>query len=186
MSFASNSVHAAELERYPVAPTPFAELVYPYTARVTRRDWEVLLDNWERLQPNADRFATAFFDALFACDPELRQLFGGTSLETQFVKFAHLLTELISVQNDPQELERRVDMVVHRYASDSSVDYDRAIRAAITAMLAEVALARLTPEARQWWWAAHGTVVSIIRKGARLSPHGRPTTLMRRARHSGR
>jgi len=186
MSFASASNHSAELERCYDAHLPFAELVYPYTARVTRGDWQLLLDSWERLQPNADRFATAFFDTLFACDPELRQLFGGTSLETQFIKFAHLLTELIAVEDDPQELERRTEMAVHRYAGGSSIDHDRAIRAAITAMVAEAALARLTPEVRLWWRAAHATVVTIIRKGARLSPHGRPTTLMRRTRFSSR
>src|SRR4029453_6198672 len=98
MSFASNSIRSAELEQCPALPISFDELVYPYTARVTRRDWQLLLDSWERLQPNADRFATAFFDTLFACDPELRHLFGGTSLETQFIKFAHLITELVSVE----------------------------------------------------------------------------------------
>ena len=183
MSLASTSTHSAELERCHAGPIPFAELVYPYTARVTKHEWQLLLDSWERLQPNADRFATVFFDTVFTCDPELRQLFGGTSLETQFIKFAHLLTELIAV-DDPHELEYRIDMIAHRFGGDSSIDHDRAIRAAITATLAEAAVARLTPEARLWWKAAHATVVTIIRKGARLSSHGRPTTFMRRARRS--
>jgi hypothetical protein len=186
MSFASASTHSAELERYHTAAIPFAELVYPYAGRVTRHDWQLLLDSWERLQPNADRFATAFFDALFTCEPELRQLFGGTSLETQFIKFAHLLTELISVEDDPPELAHRIDMIAHRYTGGHAIEYDRAVRAAIAAMLAEAALARLTPEGRLWWKSAYATVVSIIRKGARLSPHGRPTTLMHRTRFSGR
>src|SRR5262245_44480797 len=186
MLYASNSIQSAGLEQCHTVPIPFDELVYPYTARVTRHDWQLLLDSWERLQPNADRFAAAFFDTLFTCDPELRHLFGGTSLETQFIKFAHLLTELVSVETDPRQLEQRIEMAVHRYVGGASIDHDRAIRAAITAMLAEAARARLTSEVRMWWSAAYATVVTIIRKGARLSPHGRPTTLMRRARHSGR
>ena len=178
MSFAS--VHTpAELERYHAASTSFAELVYPYTARVTRQDWQLLLDSWERLQPNADRFATAFFDALFTSEPELRLLFGGTSLETQFIKFAHLLTELISAEDDPHELAERIDMIAHRYAGDSSGENDHAFRAAITAMLAEVSLARLTPQARQWWKAGYAMVDTIIRKGSRLRAHARLTTLRR-------
>jgi hypothetical protein len=149
---------------------------------VTRRDWQLLLDSWERLQPNADRFATAFFDALFANEPELRQLFGGASLETQFIKFAHLLTELISVEDDPHQLAARTDMIAYRYAGDSSGENDRAIRAAITAMLGEASLARLTPEARQWWKAGYAVVDTIIRKGARHRAQARPTTLMRTTR----
>lgn len=179
MSFAS--VHTpAELERYHADSTPFAELVYPYKSHVTRQDWQLLLDSWERLQPNADRFATAFFDALFTSEPELRLLFGGTSLETQFIKFAHLLTELISVEDDPHELAERIDMIARRYTGDSSGENDHAIRAAITTMLAEVSLARLTPDARQWWKAGYAMVGTIIRKGSRLRAHGRPTTLLRR------
>jgi hypothetical protein len=184
MSLASTSAHSAELERYYAGPIPFAELGYPYIARVTRPEWQLLLDSWERLQPNADQFATVFFGTVFACDPELRQLFGGTSLETQFIKFAHLLTELIAVGDDPHQLEHRIDMIAHRYGDDPSVDHDCAIRAAITATLAEAARTRLTPEARLWWKSAHATVVTIIRKGARLSSRGRPTTFIRKARCS--
>jgi len=182
MSFASVHSDSADLERYHTAPTLLAELVYPYKARVTRQDWQLLLDSWERLQPNADRFAAAFFDALFTSDPELRHLFGGTSLETQFIKFAHLLTELISVEDDPHELAERADMIAHRYAGDSSGENAHSIRTAITAMLAEVSLARLTPDARQWWKAGYATVDTIIRKGSRLRADGRPTTLLRKTR----
>ena len=71
-----------------------SELPYPLE-RLTD-EWQVLLDRWQRLQPFADRLATAFFDTLFACDPDLRQLFGGASLEAQFLRFAHLLTEIVS------------------------------------------------------------------------------------------
>ena len=73
-------------------------------------------------------------------------------------------------------------MIAHRYAGDSFGEDDHAIRAAITAMLAEAVLARLTPEARLWWKAAYALVDTIIRKGARLRANARPTTLMRRTR----
>ena len=182
MSFTSTSTHAVELEHHHTAPIRFTELEYPYTARVNRREWQMLLDGWERLQPTADRFATVFFDTLFSCEPTLRHLFGGTSLETQFLKFAHLLTELVPVAEDPEAVEHRIDAVVRRYVRDAAANHDRAIREAITAMLAEVSAARLTAEMRLRWKTTHATVVTIIRNGARLSPHGSPTTLMRNAR----
>ena len=179
MSFVSAYSDPAELERRHARSRSSAELVYPYTRQVTRHDWQLLLDSWERLQPNADRFATTFFDTLFGTDPELRQLFGGASLETQFIKFAHLLTELISVEDDPHELADRIDMIAHRYAGDSSGEHEHAFRAAITAMLADVSVARLTPDARQWWKAGYAMVDTIIRKGSRLRTHARLTTLRR-------
>jgi len=182
MSFTSTSTHAVELEHHHTAPIRFTELEYPYTARVNRREWQMLLDGWERLQPTADRFATVFFDTLFSCEPSLRYLFGGTALETQFLKFAHLLTELVPVAEDPEAVEHRIDAVVRRYVRDAAANHDHAIREAITAMLAEVSAARLTAEMRLRWKTTHATVVTIIRNGARLSPHGSPTTLMRNAR----
>ena len=178
MSFACAYSDSAELERRHARSGLSAELAYPYTRQVTRQEWQLLLDSWERLQPNADRFATTFFDTLFGTEPELRQLFGGTSLETQFIKFAHLLTELISVEDDPRELADRGDMIALRYAGDSSGEHDHAFRAAITAMLADVSLARLTPDARQWWKAGYAMVDTIIRKGSRLRAHGRLTTVL--------
>ena len=181
MSFERTS-GPTELERHYPRSTLSAELVYPYTERVTSRDWQLLLDSWERLQPNADRLATTFFDTLFASEPELRQLFGGSSLETQFIKFAHLLTELISVEDDPHQLATRVDMITHRYGGGSSDENDQAIRDAISAMLAEASLARLTPEVRLWWKAGYAMVDTIIRKGARRQANARPTTLMRGTR----
>jgi len=182
MSFTITSGYPVEDERCHTSPAVFAELEYPYTTRVTRREWHVLLESWERLQPIADQLATVFFDTLFSCEPELRYLFGGSSLEIQFIKFAHLLTELVSLKDDAAEIERRIDTIVHRYSADSSADHERAIRAAIAAMLAEASVTRMTPEMRLSWKAAHVTVVTIIRNGARFSARGRPTTLMRTTR----
>ena len=180
MSFTSTSTCSVAHERCHTAPIEFAELEYPYATRVTHREWQMLLDSWERLQPVADQLATVFFDTLFSCEPELRCLFGGASLEIQFIKFAHLLTELVSQKDDPEEVERRIATVVRRYRGDSNEDHERAIRAAITAMLAEASVARLTPAMRLSWKAAHVTVVTIIRDGARFNPRGQPTTFMRK------
>ena len=187
MPSTSTSAYPVEHGRSHPSTIAFDELEYPYATRVTRREWQMLLDSWERLQPIADQLATVFFDTLFSCDPELRYLFGGASLEIQFIKFAHLLTELVSLKDDRQELERRNDTIVRRYSSDSSADHVRAIRTAIAAILAQASVARLTPEMRLSWKAAHVTVVTIIRVGARFSPRrGRPTTLMRTTRIASR
>ena len=89
-------------------------------------------------------------------------------------------------KDDAAEVERRIDTVVRRYSGDSSADHESAIRMAIAAMLAQASVARLTPEMRLSWKAAHVTVVTIIRVGARFSPRRRPTTLMRTTRIASR
>jgi hemoglobin-like flavoprotein len=136
----------------------------PFGARLARHEWQTLLDRWQRLQPNADRFATVFFDTLFAWEPELRQFFGGASLEAQFLRFAHLLTEIVSAAGEPDELDHRVELVVQRFArDDSATDQSRAMKAAIAAMLDEVAVADMTRQMRADWKAAYVAVATMLR-----------------------
>src|SRR5688572_24246449 len=147
MSFDLISTHAAELERRRPAPPSFADARYPFASRVTRREWHLLLEMWERLQPYADRFASAFFDTLFAWSPKSARFFEGASLDAQFLQFAHLLTELVSAHGDPVELQRRIEAVASRFSRPgSSPDGDAAIRAAIAEMLNEVSVSRMLPE----------------------------------------
>jgi hypothetical protein len=134
----------------------------------------MLLDRWQKLQPYADRFATAFFDTLFGCEPDFAHRFGGATLEAQFLRFAHLLTEIVSAEDDREELDHRVEQIVHRYArDDSATGKSRAVRAAIGAMLQEVASVGLTPQMRADWRSANAAVNGMLRgttwHGARTS-----------------
>jgi hemoglobin-like flavoprotein len=130
--------------------------------------WSVLLDRWQRLQPYADRFATAFFDTLFALQPGFLQIFGSATLDAEFLRFAHLLTEIVSAADDADELPACVERVVQRFARDDcETDRSRAVRAAIHAMLAEVAAADMTPHMWASWHAAYVAVTAVLR-GARL------------------
>ena len=155
---------------------------YPFAARLARHEWQVLLDRWQRLQPYADRFATAFFDTLFAHEPEFVQLFGTASLEAQFLLFAHVLSEIVTATDDADELARCVELVVQRFAKDDcATDRSRAVRAAIDAMLAEVAKANLTPQTRASWHAVYVAVTAIVR-GTTLRPDGTSaSTILRTA-----
>jgi len=141
-----------------------SESAYAFGPRLARHEWQMLLDRWQGLQPYADRFATVFFDTLFACEPQFVHLFGGASLEAQFIRFAHLLTEIVSAEDDQDELDRRVEQIVQRYArDDSATNQSRAVRAAIAALLEEVAGAGLTAQMRAAWSSTNGAVNSMVR-----------------------
>jgi hypothetical protein len=138
--------------------------------RLARYEWQMLLDRWQRLQPYADRFATAFFDTLFGGEPNFADRFGGASLEAQFLRFAHLLTEVVSAEDDRDELDRRIEQIVQRYArDDSATGQSRAVRAAIAAMLREVERVGLTPQMRAEWRSANIAVNGMLR-GTRWQP----------------
>jgi hemoglobin-like flavoprotein len=121
------------------------------------------------LQPYADRFATAFFDTLFEADPELRQLFSNGSLQAQFIRFAHLLTGIVSASDDREELDRRIEVTVRRLARGGSTSSrSRAVRAAITAMLVQVELTAMTQQMLALWKAAYVAVTDMLPGTARL------------------
>jgi len=146
----------------------FIEAPVPLSVRLARHDWHVLLDRWQRLQPNADRFATAFFDTLFGQQPAFLQIFANAPLDAQFLRFAHLLSEIVSAADDADELPRCVELVVQRFANDDcETDRSRAVRAAINTMLTEVSAAHMTPHMRASWHAAYVAVTAILR-GTRL------------------
>jgi hemoglobin-like flavoprotein len=144
--------------------------VHEFGTRLSRHEWQVLLERWERLQPYADRIATAFFDTLFAREPAFARVFGGASLETQFLRFAYLLTRVVSAEDDSEELGRRTEEIVHRYAhADCETPRSLAIRAAIDAMLREVSASNFTPGIRASWKSAHAAVNGMLR-GTTWSP----------------
>ena len=164
MSFQIISDHAGDLERRRPAPVSFADWARPMPTRITRRDWQRLLENWDQLQPFADRFATVFFDTLFAWEPQARHLFGGANLETQFLRFAHLLTSLVSAYENPDELDGRIDAIIRGFAGgESPRKRADAIRTAIGALLNEVYATGMTREMRASWQVAYIGVLATIR-----------------------
>jgi hemoglobin-like flavoprotein len=179
MSFEFISGHAGDLERRRPAPVSFADWAQPRSTRVTRRDWQRLLENWDQLQPSADRFATVFFDTLFAWEPHARQLFGGATLETQFLRFAHLLTSLVSAFDNPEELDGRIEAIIRGFAGgDSPRRRDDALRTAIAAMLNEVYATGMTREMRASWQSAYIGVITTIRNATSHEAGDKGATFM--------
>jgi hemoglobin-like flavoprotein len=181
MSFVMIPTHAAELQRRRALPASAVEPGYRFAASVTRDEWRTLMTTWDQLQPYADSFASTFFDTLFDLAPDLRQLFGGTSLETEFLRFAHLLVELVSAQEDPRELDRRIDVVVHRLGGSARDERHAAIRTAIAAMMKAVASSGMTRELRSSWQTAYVYLDTVLASAARRAAHDWGTVLMRTA-----
>lgn len=170
MSFNATSASAASPGRRREVATSL-ESSSRFGMRVASREWTALINRWERLQPYADRFATAFFDTLFALDPDFREVFGRASLEAQFLRFAHLLTEIVSATDDAEELDDRIERVVRRFArDDSATDRSRAVRAAIEAMLVQVELTAMTPSMLAPWKAVYAAVTEMLRGTTWLAP----------------
>lgn len=131
--------------------------------RSLRQERDILLGRWQQLQPYADRFATVFVDTLFAHRTDFRELFGGRSLEAQFVLLAHVLTQIVCADDDREAMDVRVELIVRRFARDDcSTRQSRAMRAAVAATLREVAAAAMSAQSRLLWKAAYAAVGAIL------------------------
>lgn len=135
-----------------------------FATRLADRERQALINRWERVQPYADRFAAAFFDTLFTVDPDFGQALLGDSLDAQFLRFAHLLSHIVSATDDREELDRRVELIVQRFAQDDSeTDRSRALRAAIAAVLVQVELTAMTAPMLAAWKRIDATATEVLR-----------------------
>ena len=142
------------------------------------RERQALMNRWERVQPYADRFAAAFFDTLFTIDPDFGQALAGASLDAQFIRFAHLLSHIVSATDDRDELEHRIELIVRRFArDDSETDRSRALRAAIAAVLVQVELTAMTAPMLAAWKRIDAAATEMLR-GSTWPAETRPIRLV--------
>ena len=113
--------------------------------------------------PHADRFATVFVDALITHQTDFSEIFGGRSLEAQFVLLAHVLTQIVCADDDREAMDVRVELIVRRFArDDASTRQLRAVHAAVAATLREVAASGMSAQSRLMWKAAYAAVGAIL------------------------
>ena len=144
---------------------------------------QLLLESWQRLHPHADRLALVLFERLFALEPSCRRIFGGASLETQFVRFAHMLAELMMLQaDDPEKLVRMTAELGRRHAVYGVRDeHYYAFEDAIATMLDAAPACCGTPEVRAAWREAYELIATIMRRAAaRPAPLPTPPPFPRR------
>ena len=135
---------------------------------MTPDERQLLLESWQRLHPHADRLARVFFDRLFALAPDCRPIFAGAALEAQFLRFAHMLAELTTLQaDDPQRLVLMTAELGRRHAAYGVCDeHYRAFEDALTTMLDSAPECCRTPEVRAAWREAYELIATIMRRAA--------------------
>jgi hemoglobin-like flavoprotein len=99
----------------------------PELRRMTPEQIRLVQESFRRVDPIRIEAAQAFYDRLFAIDPELREMFAATDMERQTAKLMATLAAVVEGLNRPEtflpsvrELARRhVDFGVepHHYAT---------------------------------------------------------------------
>ena len=135
---------------------------------MTSDERQLLRESWERLHPHADRLALAFFDRLYALEPDCRGIVAGTSLATQFIRFGRMLAELTTLHiDDPQKFVRVTAELGRRHAAYGVRDeHYWAVEDAFTTMLDVAPACCQTPDVRAAWREAYELIATIMRRAA--------------------
>lgn len=145
--------------------TDYTGTTYAFANLMSPHDRQLLLESWQRLEPHADQLATVFFDRLFELAPESRRLFSGSTLESQFLRFAYMLVELVALHDEPHKMLLATAQIGQRLSSYGIADaHYLAVSQAIGAMLTHAPEACATPESRAAWHEAYDLLTAIMRR----------------------
>jgi hemoglobin-like flavoprotein len=134
---------------------------------MTSEERSLILASVQRLQPDADRMAAVFFERLFAAAPNCRHLFAATSLEGQFLRLLHVLTEIAALHERPEGLVRTAAELGRRHVEYGVTDaHYQAVEEALLAVIDRAPAACPTPEVRRTWRETYELVSGIMRRAA--------------------
>ena len=127
---------------------------------------QLIQSSWEKIVPIADTAATLFYERLFDIDPEMRQYFSSTDMESQRKKLLQALAMVVNALNDLESILPQVESLGRRHVDYGVEDrhYDT-VGAALIWTLEKGLGAEWNSEVRDAWTQAYSLVADVM-KGA--------------------
>lgn len=128
---------------------------------------EVLEQSFERVKPNADQFASSFYQNLLTDYPQIRPLFANTTMEEQEKKLIMSLVLVVENLRNPGYLTTVLQQLGERHVRYGAMRQHYPIVGAELLKTFEAYLGEeWTPEVKQAWTDAYGTIANIMLAGA--------------------
>lgn len=128
---------------------------------------EVLEQSFERVKPNADQFASSFYQNLLTDYPQIRPLFANTTMEEQEKKLIMSLVLVVENLRNPGYLTTVLQQLGERHVRYGAMRQHYPIVGAELLKTFEAYLGEeWTPEVKQAWTDAYGTIANIMLDGA--------------------
>lgn len=128
---------------------------------------EVLEQSFERVKPNADQFAASFYQNLLTDYPQVRPLFANTTMEEQQKKLIMSLVLVVENLRNPGYLTTILQQLGERHVRYGAMRQHYPIVGAELLKTFESYLGEeWTPEVKQAWTDAYGTIANIMLDGA--------------------
>lgn len=128
---------------------------------------EVLEQSFERVKPNAPQFASSFYQNLLSDYPQVRPLFANTTMEEQEKKLIMSLVLVVENLRNPGYLTTVLQQLGERHVRYGAMRQHYPIVGAELLKTFEAYLGEeWTPEVKQAWTDAYGTIANIMLDGA--------------------
>lgn len=128
---------------------------------------EVLESSFEQIKPHSRDFAATFYSNLFVHYPHVRTLFAKTSMEDQYEKLMVSLAYVLENLRHPHLWRDALKSLGGRHVEYGVIQAHYPIVGAALLQALESHLgSRWTPDVKQAWADAYGTIVDLMLEGA--------------------
>ena len=131
---------------------------------------ELLERSFEAIKPNADTFVNSFYQNLFTANPEAKPLFETTDMEAQKKKLLNSLVLVVENLRKPDVLDNALRGLGARHVKYGALpEHYPLVGNALLTTFQQYLGASWTPEVKQAWVDAYGTISEIMLDGADYS-----------------
>ena len=133
----------------------------------------LVFDSWQRLTPDHDRVAAAFYERLFEIYPHARTLFARTNMTEQRAKVIAMLSDIV---RNLDRLDTLLPIVIglgrrHRDYGVEESDYDR-VREALLGAIGAALGDDFTPDVRDAWEETYALTAGVMKRAGSAAPAG--------------
>ncbi len=130
----------------------------------------IVRESWAQLAGREVELSEIFYRLLFERAPARAQLFAGTDMIGQRLKFAQMLTDIVRYAEINDAIVPDLKSLADRHVAYSVAASDYGVAGAVLLdALGEVLGERFTPEVRTAWGEAYGVVADVMLRRHRSS-----------------
>ena len=131
---------------------------------------ELLEESFEKIKPQANNFVDSFYENLFIASPEVKPLFAHTSMEEQKQKLLASLILIVENLKIPSVINSSLKGLGARHIKYGALpEHYPLIGSALLTTFGQYLKSEWTPEVKQAWVDAYGTIAEIMLDGADYS-----------------
>ncbi len=131
---------------------------------------ELIEQSFEMIKPYGDIFVNSFYNNLFTANPEAKSLFKNTDMETQKKKLLDSLVLVVENLRKPEVLDNTLRGLGASHVKYGALpEHYPLVGNALLTTFQQYLGASWTPEVKQAWVDAYGTISNIMLDGANYS-----------------